>query len=153
MPKKKTSDVTSQEIKQDELLLEVAKGLKSLTDKVNGIEEQLAKKDDTEKKPAEKTVDSSVGVTQEIRTLIDNVLNKEFKAELGRSDNPAFLAFRIFVPRKYSNASQAHWDLYDSDERVKNIIPAEALKEIQSYLDLVFKNFNPDVQARIALDR
>jgi len=99
------------------------------------------------------TTSYTTPVPLEYRQLVDNTLNRSFEIEvLPRTDIPAF-EFAILVPKKYSNAPQTHWDMYQSDRRSKVISYAEGINGVREWCERVFSNFNQEIKSSIVMDR
>ena len=153
--------------KTEALLVPLREQLTALTDEVAGVKEVVVSLGDRikelEVKPAPQAEAASVTTTEKPKAgvyspngfegLVASVLNNHFSCRITGGPNPAFVTFTVSVPKKYSNASQAHWDMYKRDERVKIIPVNEGEARVKEYLEQVFNNFNPDQKALIVNDR
>ena len=103
--------------------------------------------------PMEQTTTFSAPVPVDFRQLVDDILNRSFGIAIRpRADAPLFELI-IKVPQKYSNAPKPHWEMYNSDERVKVLDYAVGASGVREYCERVFKNFDPTVQSLIVSDR
>lgn len=145
MPKTKTADV----------LTDVAASLKTLTDAVKGIEERLVKLEhptDVKKEEPTPKVESVSVENPDHRKLVNEVLNKHFSFKT--QSEFSGLRLVILVPKKYSNASDAHWSMYGADERPSKPFASHEVEPMfRVHLESVFNNFNPDIKALIVNDR
>ena len=156
--------------KTDDIIEAIGELKTDLSAKIDGIEGRLKDIEDAPKIAASRQLENSpvqgfvvtpnmnntgnnVPVPVDYRYLVDQVLNHNFEIRIEpASDSPVF-AFKLLVPRKYSNAAPAHWDLYGCDERVKVIPYSQGSNGVREWIDIVWKNFNPDLQAQITSDR
>lgn len=137
-----------------DVLAEFAESLKTLTDAVKGIESRVSKLETPEPKAVEKPVSQTVNTSvSPFQKQIDNILNKNFTFRLEDSENPAMLNFVLLVPKKYSNASDSHWEFYHEDARPKAMSIREADIALKEHLERVLSNFSPDAKALIFNDR
>lgn len=92
-------------------------------------------------------------VPAEYRRLVDTELNKEFGIKvIPRNDSPQF-EILITVPNKYAQMSDEYRKLYGSDIRTRVLSFADAANGVKQFCELVFKSFNPTIQAMIVSDR
>ena len=135
MPRPKTADVLAPFVER----------LTALEQRVEALEKP------TDVKQEKKEV-VLVEENPEHRRVVTEILNKDFNF-LATQDFGG-MRFAVLVPQKYSNASQAHWDMYHQDERPSRpFAPNEAEAAIKNHLETVFSNFNPDTKALIVNDR
>ena len=84
-------------------------------------------------------------------TVIDEVLNKDFKIECNPlPDTPAF-NFKIIVPEKYSNTPKEKRN--GSDVRSKVISYSEGAVGVRLWAEKVLENLGADIKFRITEDR
>lgn len=152
-------------IKTAVLIAPLEAAIKTLTERVDGIEKQLASLEALNKESAPKAVSPSVSAAKEevkpfsqtdasgFRRMLDEFLNKGFDYRIEDGPNPAFLHFTVLVPKKYSNAPEAHWEIYHEDARPVVMSIREADVMLKQHLDRVFNNFSPEVRALIINDR
>ena len=156
MPKQKTADV----------LVDVAVSLKNLTEEIKGIGDRVAKLEQT-KESTTQVVEPSVGGVEDPsvkvpegnivenplhRNLVSEVLNKHFNFRIESEFSGTRLV--ILVPKKYSNASDSHWETYGGDERPSKPFAAHEVEPMfRVHVEAVFNNFNPDTKALIVNDR
>ena len=142
--------------KTAEILEELAESLKALTEEVKGIGDRVVKLEKPEDKksevePTPKVVESSVENPLH-RALVDEVLNKHFGFKVENDFSGTRLV--ILVPKKYSNASEAHWETYHEDARPsKPFLAHEIEVGFKGHLEKVLSNFNPDEKALVVNDR
>ena len=140
--------------KQSEVLVELAESLKTLTDTVKGIESRLDKleKPTDVKEPTPTVEVASVQENPLHRALVNEVLNKHFDFKVENDFSGTRLI--ILVPKKYSNASESHWETYGGDERPSKPFAAHEVEVMfRVHVEAVFNNFNPDEKALIVNDR
>lgn len=140
--------------KTAELLAELAESLKTLTDTVKGIESRLDKieKPTDVKEPTPPVEVASVQENPLHRALVSEVLNKHFDFRVENDFSGTKLV--VSVPKKYSTASEAHWETYHADERPsKPLLAHEIEVGFKAHLEKVLSSFNPDEKALISLDR
>lgn len=92
-------------------------------------------------------------VPMEYRSMVSDMLNKDFEIEVvPLSDSPAF-HFIVIVPEKYSTISDEYKRMYKRDMRPKVITYSEGLVGVRSFVEKVWSSFNPTIQALIVNDR
>lgn len=142
-----------------DILTEKIEVLSSNIDKFAGILDSVVTQKtknaiiDTSSSESAPSAQTDTPIPLEYRQLVDNVLNRTFDIEIQpKNDIPAF-EFIIKVPKKYSNASDAHWAMYKSDSRPKVVTYAEGITGIRDWCEKVFNNFNQDTKSLIVMDR
>ena len=83
------------------------------------------------------------------------ILNQDFTLEIGYpGDGRPVFEFSVLVPEKYTNMNPAQKEATRGiDRRLKVIENALGLNGVRSWLEIVYKNFNSETQARITADR
>lgn len=142
MPRPKTADV-------------LAEQLKPLWETMKGFEERLVKLENSPTTPTQLEGVKTPAAVEENplqRQLVDEILNKHFSFRTEQEFGGIKLV--ILVPKKYSTASQGHWDMYGADERPsKPFASYEAEVMFRMHVESVFNGFNPDIKALIVNDR
>ena len=139
--------------KTAEILADVAVSLKNLTEEIKGIGDRVVKLE-SPKEPTPQVVETSVEKVENPlhRNLVSEVLNKHFNFRIESEFSGTKLV--ILVPKKYSNASDSHWDTYGGDERPSKPFAAHEIEPMfRVHVEAVFNNFNPDTKALIVNDR
>lgn len=92
-------------------------------------------------------------IPQEYQQAVNSILNKDFGVRiLPIKDAPAF-QFIVLVPKKYSNVSPAHLQMYKYDMRPKVITYTEGTNGVKEWCEAVYKNLGAETQAMITTDR
>lgn len=92
-------------------------------------------------------------VPADYRRIVDTELNKEFGIKVvPRADSPQFEVL-ITVPNKYTQMSDEYKKLYGVDIRTRVLSFADAANGVRQFCEIVFKSFNPTIQALIVADR
>ena len=124
---------------------------KTILDAIKG----LAPFKKEEKKKVEATNEDNAVMPKQYQTIFD----KHFDTEDGFTGRLTFpeidekgkesggLTFSIFVPDKFSNATDAWKQYYKNDIRVKALSATDLAGGIQKYCELVSKNLNYDRNA------
>lgn len=92
-------------------------------------------------------------VPDDYRKVVDIALNQHFGIEVEPHTDAPLFDFKIIVPDRYSSISEGYKQMYKRDVRVKVIDYATGVNGVKLYAESVFKSFNPEVQALIAIDR
>lgn len=142
-------------------MAELREVVASLAETVKGLSEQiesLIKPQEVSipvvvEAPANTSPAPAYPIPLEYRDIVDSVLNRSFEIEIApRPDQPSF-EFTILVPKKYSNAGQAHWEMYHADRRLKVITYADGVNGVRDYVEKVFNNLDQDTRTRVVMDR
>lgn len=92
-------------------------------------------------------------VPSELRNIVDEVLNKNFKVTVeAATDSPTFM-FTIYVPEKYSMQTEEQRKMLQGDRRPRVISNAEGPSGVRQWAEKVYSSFNPEIQAQIVGDR
>lgn len=140
------------------LTFDVAKILSSIKDSLEQINKKLdtpvktVEPQQTEARP-EVTISNGFPIPVEYQEIVDTLLNKKFKVDIGYLADAAAFSFSILVPREYSNASQSHWDTYKEDKRTKVIQNAYGANGVREWVLHVYENFPPEIKSAITFDR
>lgn len=98
-----------------------------------------------------KELGESDPVPLQYREEVDKVFSKEFGIHM-RYAGEGF-HFTIVVPDKYSSRTPEEKALGVPDLRLKVIEHGLGVNGVKEWIDLVYKNFGPEVQALITADR
>lgn len=94
-----------------------------------------------------------VHIPFDYRMIVDDMLNKNFEIEImPHRDSPQF-DFTIVVPDKYSSMSEEMRKMYGKDRRLKVLSYSDGISGVRAYVEKVWSNFNPTIQALIVSDR
>lgn len=151
--------------KENSQLLEsldiLTKSMKDLTSRVETLENKLKKVEFLPEKPQEipqipqekKEAPQAMKypIPLEYRDLVDTVLNKKFGISIEYMGGN--FAFTIVVPEEYSSLTADEKKLLGADLRTKIITYAEGINGVRQWVEQVYKNFNPEIQAGIVSDR
>lgn len=130
-------------------LAEVVEKVKENVDKLtqNAVAEvKEPVKQETAPMPA-----SNIPFPAEYRQIVDEVLNKEFGAEI--QYNALDFAITIIVPEQYQNLSQQEKDAKVQDRRTKIIKYPEGASGVKAWVDMVYGSFNPEMKAKITSNK
>lgn len=138
---------------------ELQTSIRTLTELVSGLNDRLSrleKPEETQEEPEpikEPEEEKSYPVPSEYVDIVQNVLNPRFSVKvIPANDSPTF-QFIVSVPKEYSNAPPAHWDMYRCDERVRVISYAEGSLGVREFVEKVYNNFDSETRTRITTDR
>lgn len=92
-------------------------------------------------------------VPMDYRDAVDTILNPSFGIRITPSRDLPQFEFAIIVPKEYSNAPKAYWEMYHEDVRPRMINYADGLNGVTDWCGRVFNNFNPEIKAKIVADR
>lgn len=84
---------------------------------------------------------------------VKTILNQKFTPKIEYSVDAPTFAFSVLVPREYSNATGAHWDMYHEDRRVRVLNNAAGPAGVKEWLKMVYDNLDAEVRARIVAER
>ena len=134
--------------------------LESLTQVIESLEKKIDLMVPQQiQKPEERVISeedfltNTYPVPTEYLELVRVILNERFKIQITPlSDTPAF-QFTVIVPEEYSNASPSQKQMYKYDLRPKVISFAEGVNGVREWCEKVYRNFNPETQAKITADR
>jgi hypothetical protein len=104
----------------------------------------------TEAVTAPVTYDSEP-IPTDIREAVDLILNKEFEVRI--NSQPGAFQLHVLVPKKYSNASPAHWEQYKEDDHAVVIERHKGLEGVKEWLNRVFNNLGQDARTQIVIER
>lgn len=134
--------------------------IKDVLSAINNLTEVLIAKEQKapvvvvpEEPRAEVEVKGGFPVPYEYRELVDTLLNKDFGIDISYDGTTAAFDFAILVPKKYSNASQPHWDTYKEDRRSRMIQNAYGANGVREWVLKVYENFPQETQSAITYDR
>ena len=143
----------------------IVEAINTLIEAINSLKEkpyELKESESTSttlpKKPTEtpappREVEMTQPVPMEYRMIVNEVLNKDFGIKMEyMKDRPEFM-FTVIVPEKYSPLTSKEKELCSIDLRSKVITYANGVNGVRTWVELIYKNFNPEVQARITSDR
>ena len=138
-----------------EAVTSLASAMKALEEKV----EKLAPKPDVPHgtgepptpsvKPEEKKTDP---FPLEWRAIINEVLNPKFDATVSYRPDAKF-ELTIFVPKEYSNAPPAQWDMAHADPRVRIMDNFVGEAGVREYAVKVSENLGHDIMQKVQEDR
>jgi hypothetical protein len=121
--------------------------LSDSVEKLAGLVSGLVDKISTpkvEEKPVVEVKDDAkpeaVPVPPAWRKIVDDTLGADFGVDVVYPESGAGFKFRIIVPLKKSNASQAHLEFYKVDVRTKAISYSEGIEGVRAFCELVAKN-------------
>lgn len=92
-------------------------------------------------------------VPVDYRKAVDQILNPGFGIHSKAHTDAAQFTFTVVVPEKYSGFTPEQKAMLHADLRSRVITYGEGLAGLKEWLDIVWKSFNPDVQAQITADR
>ena len=95
---------------------------------------------------------TSFPIPLEYRELVNTLLNKHFEIDINYTGADSF-EFSILVPKKYSNASEAHWQTHKEDRRTKVIQAAYGANGVREWVTKVYENFPDTTKSAITYDR
>jgi len=104
-------------------------------------------------KPALINLEQKYPVPLDYRNIINDILNKDFGISVEPSSDRPMFTLRIVVPDKYSSLSEEEKKMMGADFRVKIVDYSSGANGVREYAELVYKSFNPEVQAMIVADR
>lgn len=144
--------------KSEEALEQITKLVTNLGNQLSGFEDRVSK---LETKPTVEVKevapippdDSPEPVPTEVRESVNLILNKHFKVTLDSRETPGAIGFNVYVPKKYSNASESHWGHYKEDRRFRAIPRAEGIEGIKQYIKLVWSNLSQEAKTQVEIDR
>lgn len=118
--------------------------------------EQFKTDTTTDNKKEEEPVNQEVVETPfpvEWRAVIDEVLNKKFKAEVKYLADGVNFEVTIYVPKEYSNATQQEWDMYKNDRRIKVIPTYQNIQGVRLFAEDIAKQLGDERRIKINDDR
>jgi len=130
--------------------------VKDLAEMIEKIKENVDKLAVAEVKKPVKQEDapipaSNIPFPAEYRQIVDEVLNKEFGAEI--QYNTLDFAITIIVPEQYQNLSQREKDAKVQDRRTKIIKYPEGASGVKAWVDMVYWSFNPEMKSKITSNK
>lgn len=129
------------------------KAVDNLTQKLETPTLEVKKEDLSSPIPEYTKAEQFYPVPAEYIEIVNTGLNKYFQVRIiPISDSPAF-QFIIVVPKKYSNVSDEYLKMYREDLRPKVITYTDGIVGVRDWVQKVFNNFNPTIQAMIVADR
>jgi len=137
------------------LLGDLAKDVKNLTNRVDSIEKQpqISSPSVAIKESEIKVDETKFPIPREYREAVLTSLNQFFGLKIEPlADRPAFI-MTLVVPDKYSSLTPEEKKIHKMDLRSKVISYAEGVNGVKAYAELVLSSFNPDVRTQISIDR
>lgn len=138
---------------------EVLEAIKQIGTKLDGIEQRVNKLETPAQVETKTEVmatpsdDSPEPVPTEVRDEVNLILNKHFKVKIDSRETPGAIGLNIYVPKKYSNASESHWSQYKEDRRFRPIPRAEGIEGVKQYIKLVWSNLSQEAKTQVEIDR
>ncbi len=142
---------------------QVAEAIKPFVAQVEGLANEVKSLKPTTPSDVAKSVQSeaprtipadvheSEPIPAEVRGIVDTILNKDFGIRI--NSQPGAFHLHILVPRKYSNASPAHWETFLEDDHSSVIERHKGLEGVKEWVNRVFNNLSQDSRTQIIIDR
>lgn len=158
MPKKKVTTKKKAKESNEEMgamfmmgqqMAKVQAALESLNERLTEIEGKpvgIAK-------PKPVVPETKYPVPVDYKEMVNTMLNSSFGIDVIPSrDKPEFNLV-IIVPKKYSNMAGGEWDMKGADMRSKIISYAQGANGVREWIEKIYKNLGPTMQALISADR
>ena len=134
----------------------LAKAIKALEKKVNDLTPDKPATEKENKVVRNKVQQEEYEETKEApqiyRDIVNEVLSPKFDARIKYVSGASF-EFTVFVPREYSNATEAEWDQHKADRRSKVIQNFEDKQGVRDQMELILKQLGSEIRGKITDDK